>query len=217
MPDADRYWAYFNDARARGAHLVALRRGFGPDAGRLDVETFLFAFRMFIESFCVMARYGVLAHDALSKGRVKAFRPRDILDDLRHLQGARFVGLATFATTADSHAADIGLRIDYAATVRLDVARLGAVHGRLGAFAHVTSALPGEDQARALMAECFGIFGDLAPLLRRHILAVTSAADGGPDLGGLTLLLGQDDAGRDWFIERRGPGLITIRLRPVLD
>lgn len=216
MPDADAYRRSFHDTRARIAHLWTLHQGMGSTTSRHGVETFLFHTRMLIESFCVMARDGRLARGDLSRNQLKAYRPDDILRVIADLADVRFIALESFALRPGSTVSDMGFDIAYAGHVAVDPAELARLHGRLGAFAHVTGRLPDEEDARQLMDECAALYARLSPLLKRHLLEVTSGPRASDAcLDGLALLIGYDDADREWFVEW-SPDRINVRLAPPL-
>jgi len=182
---------------------------------RYGAESAFFSFRMWVESFVAMIRYGLHINEALSRRRRQEYLPRHILSgDKERLDAIRLISLSQFAVLPPEKDSDIGFTIGYESFYQVDVQGLASLHGQLGNFTHVTSAQPDAKLAQDLLTSCYATYGQIAPLMKRHLLELRGPIGASEaNIDGIHLVVGQDDEGGDWLIEKRG-NQMSIRVRP---
>lgn len=212
--DSENYWRMYLDCRRRTQRLWNALND-RAELDRFEAEYALFSFRMWIESFVAMVRYGLRIDQKLSRQAKRQYLPKQIMaGDKGRLSAVRLISLNKFVELPPDAESNIGFTFEYETFYRLDVEELASIHGQLGNFAHVSSAQPDEESARKLLARCYVLYGQIAPLMKRHLLEVRGHSGASEaNIDGIHLVVGQDDDGRDWLIETRG-GQMSIRVRP---
>jgi hypothetical protein len=212
--DTDHYWRMFQDCRARTKQLWDALNG-RTQLDRYATETALFGFRMWMESFVTMVRYGMSAHDALSRQQRQQYSPKYILSgDKDRLEAVSLIALRKFAAFPFETIEEVSFDFQYESFFRIDILYFAALHGQLGNFTHVTSGEPDEKMAQNLLARCYELYGQVAPLMKRHILEIRGDVGASEaNIDGIHIIIGCDDEAQDWLIEKQGDKM-SIRVQP---
>jgi hypothetical protein len=213
--NANQYNIAFWECRRRAKDIIKFRSTTPEPYDQFSVEAYLLKFRILIEFFCLMITYGINLKATVSKTRLSKYTPKGIIGaDGSILKSVRLISLKRLAKIDLLDDSEFAINFEYEKHIDISLAEIQEVHGLIGNLLHAMPIRKAALIASELIQICHALSDIILPVLSRHLFEIrghTGASEA--NIAGLSLLIGTDDAGQEWFVHFSG-GEMKIWIQP---